>query len=250
MKKVKFLLVNDDGIEASGFKLAYDVLKEYGEVFQIAPSKESSGSSHSVSLRKNIKVKKIHNRKYSVDGTPVDCVLIAMEELLEDKPDIVVSGINYGFNLGEDTLYSGTLGAAREGFLYGVFSIAFSVGSLDRNKNPCFEGGIYYLRRIIEEIVRSRIYEEKEKLLLNINMFDLPKNEVKGIKITKLGKRHYLNPIEKIDESTYKIGGKLKLIPEKGTDVEAVVNNYVSITPIRLFSTHLKGMKKLEELFV
>ncbi len=245
MKNLTFLLVNDDGINAKGLKLAKEILQRFGQVFICAPDKEKSGSSHSISLRKEIKIKEIKNNIYTVNGTPVDCVIIAIEALMSKKPDMLVSGINYGFNLGEDTLYSGTLGAAREGYLYGVPSIAFSVGPLN---TPCFDAGKYYLERIIKRIIEKKAY--KKNFLLNINLLDLKKEEIKGIKITKLGKRHYINPIERINEYTFKIGGKLTLIPEKDTDVKAVLDKYVSITPLKLDTTDLSKFKKLKELFI
>jgi len=244
MQRIKFFLVNDDGIGAEGLKRAKRVLEKFGDVFVVAPSCERSGSSHSISLRKKIEVREIEDRVFSVDGTPVDCVLIAMEALLDERPDILVSGINYGFNLGEDTLYSGTVAAATEGFLYGIPSIAFSVGPY---KEPCFEAGEYYLEGILKKIIEKKFY--KEKFLLNVNLFDLKVEEVKGIKITKLGRRHYINPIEKIDEGTYKIGGKLKLIPEEDTDAKAVLEHYVSITPLRLNTTDFVLIEKLKAGF-
>ncbi|MEO0295747.1 MAG: 5'/3'-nucleotidase SurE [candidate division WOR-3 bacterium] len=243
MDKLKILLVNDDGIEAEGLRRALKILKNFGEVIVVAPSEEKSGSSHSISLRKNIKVNKIRENFYSVDGTPVDCVLVAMEAILEEKPQLLVSGINYGFNLGEDTFYSGTLAAAREGYLYDVPSIAFSVGPYNE---PCYEGGEYYLDLILRKIIEGKFY--KNKFLLNINLYDLKIEEIKGIKVTKLGKRHYLNPIEKVDENIYKIGGKLKLIPEEGTDVKAVLEHFVSITPLTLDATDIELIKKLKKI--
>ncbi len=243
MDKFKILLVNDDGIEAEGLRRALKILKNFGEVIVVAPSEEKSGSSHSISLRKNIKVNKIRENFYSVDGTPVDCVLVAMEAILEEKPQLLVSGINYGFNLGEDTFYSGTLAAAREGYLYDVPSIAFSVGPYNE---PCYEGGEYYLDLILRKIIEGKFY--KNKFLLNINLYDLKIEEIKGIKVTKLGKRHYLNPIEKVDENIYKIGGKLKLIPEEGTDVKAVLEHFVSITPLTLDATDIELIKKLKKI--
>ncbi len=243
MDKLKILLVNDDGIEAEGLRRALKILKNFGEVIVVAPSEEKSGSSHSISLRKNIRVNKIRENFYSVDGTPVDCVLVAMEAILEEKPQLLVSGINYGFNLGEDTFYSGTLAAAREGYLYDVPSIAFSVGTYNE---PCYEGGEYYLDLILRKIIESKFYENK--FLLNINLYDLKIEEIKGIKVTKLGKRHYLNPIEKVGENIYKIGGKLKLIPEEGTDVKAVLEHFVSITPLTLDATDIELIKKLKKI--
>ncbi|MEO0255040.1 MAG: 5'/3'-nucleotidase SurE [candidate division WOR-3 bacterium] len=243
MDKLKILLVNDDGIEAEGLRRALKILKNFGEVIVVAPSEEKSGSSHSISLRKNIRVNKIRENFYSVDGTPVDCVLVAMEAILEEKPQLLVSGINYGFNLGEDTFYSGTLAAAREGYLYDVPSIAFSVGPYNE---PCYEGGEYYLDLILRKIIESKFYENK--FLLNINLYDLKIEEIKGIKVTKLGKRHYLNPIEKVGENIYKIGGKLKLIPEEGTDVKAVLEHFVSITPLTLDATDIELIKKLKKI--
>ncbi|MEO0270637.1 MAG: 5'/3'-nucleotidase SurE [candidate division WOR-3 bacterium] len=243
MDKLKILLVNDDGIEAEGLRRALKILKNFGEVIVVAPSEERSGSSHSISLRKNIKVNKIRENFYSVDGTPVDCVLVAMEAILEEKPQLLVSGINYGFNLGEDTFYSGTLAAAREGYLYDLPSIAFSVGPYNE---PCYEGGEYYLDLILRKIIESKVY--KNKFLLNINLYDLKIEEIKGIKVTKLGKRHYLNPIEKVDENIYKIGGKLRLIPEEGTDVKAVLEHFVSVTPLTLDTTDIELIKKLKKI--
>ncbi|MEN3044446.1 MAG: 5'/3'-nucleotidase SurE [Candidatus Hydrothermales bacterium] len=244
MDYLRFLLVNDDGIEAEGIKRAERVLSKFGDIFVVAPKEDRSGTSHSISLRKDIKVNKIKENFYSVEGTPVDCVLIAMEALLDRNPDIIISGINYGFNLGEDTLYSGTVAAAREGYLYGIPSIAFSVGPMGERK--VFEGGEYYLDYIIRRIIESKLY--KENFLLNINLFDLKVEEIKGIKVTRLGKRHYLNPIEKIDENIYRIGGKLKLVHEEDSDSGAVLEGYVSITPLAIEGSDFNLAIKLKKL--
>ncbi|MEN3046941.1 MAG: 5'/3'-nucleotidase SurE [Candidatus Hydrothermales bacterium] len=244
MDTLRFLLVNDDGIEAEGIKRAANVLSKFGDVLVVAPKEEKSGTSHSISLRKSIKVNKIKENFYSVDGTPVDCVLIAMEVLLKRRPDIVVSGINYGFNLGEDTLYSGTVAAAREGFLYGVPSIAFSVGP--KGERKIFEGGEYYLEYLLRKIIESKLY--KENFLLNVNLYDLKVEEIKGIKITKLGKRHYLNPVEKVEENVFRIGGRLELVYEEDSDSGAVLEGYVSVTPLAIECLDFNLASKLKKI--
>jgi 5'-nucleotidase len=217
-----------------------------GEVFIVAPDREQSAASHALSLHRPLRVEEISETIYSVDGTPTDCVNLAVNGLLKDKkPDLVVSGINKGENLGDDITYSGTVSATMEGTLLGIPSIAVSLAT---KNNFYFETASYYALLITKYVLRKGL---PEGTLLNVNIPNLPKEKVKGIKVTRQGKRVYGEAIvENIDprgRKYYWIGGnELGFLDIENSDIIAVNNGYVSVTPIKLDLTDYAFLDRLQ----
>ena len=243
---MKILVSNDDGYFAPGLNILVDNLKKIAEVVVVAPDKNKSGSSSSLSLNKGITVNKINPMLYSVGGTPTDCVHIALTGLIPFKPDMVISGINDGANMGDDTIYSGTVGAAMEGFLLGIPSIAVSMGSSEPKH---FDTAAKVILDLIEKHSR---YPHKNVTLLNVNVPDVPYSEIKGLEITRLGKRHGAQPAiirTGVDgEALYWVGAVGE--PNDGgpgTDFFALINNYVSISPIQSDLTNHKEIEPIKK---
>jgi len=235
----RILISNDDGINSEGIHKLHETLKKLGEVYVVAPDRDQSAVSHSLSLFRPLRLDKITEFVYSVDGTPTDCVNLAINGILRDKkPDLVVSGINKGENLGDDITYSGTVSAAMEGTLLGVPSIAISlVGRGEFNFDHALEHAESIARYVIERGLPT-------DTLLNVNVPNTPVSEHKGIMVTKQGKRLYDEPIvEKVDprgKKYYWIGGdELGYLDIEKSDIVAVREGYISVTPISLdFTNH------------
>jgi 5'-nucleotidase len=230
---VRILLSNDDGYFAPGLMLLAEVLAPLAEVTVVAPERDRSGSSNSLTLDRPLSVRKAQNGFFFVNGTPTDCVHIAVTGLLPQLPDVVISGINYGANVGDDTIYSGTVAAATEGFLLGIPSIAVSLVA---------EGG-GHLRtagRVAAELV-ARLQKQPlpQPALLNINVPDIEYERLAGFSVTRLGKRHKAEPVIKSTtprgDVVYWIGaaGAAQDAGE-GTDFHAIAANRVSITPLQM----------------
>jgi len=242
------LLVNDDGYLSEGIITIRKVLKDNGyKVLTITPDRNMSGSSHSLTFTRPLRIVKLEDDFFYVeDGTPADCVHLGFNVLLKKKkPKILVSGINTGPNLGDDIFYSGTVGAAREGTLLGIKSIALSPAS---SNNPNYMDISILSLDIIEKVIKFGI---PEKIFFNISFPNIPKEEIKGIKITKQGRGVY---DEEIKEHTfapgykyYWIGGKENLSAEcdEDTDYTAVQDGYISITPI---TTDLTAYNEFESI--
>ena len=244
----RILLTNDDGIYSEGLRKLADALHDVGEVIIVAPDREQSAASHALTLNRPLRLLQLQENEWIVDGTPTDCVNLAVLKLMKDhRPDIVVSGINFGPNLGDDVTYSGTISAAFEGALLHIPSIAFSalVGehfSFDR----CAELAAQLTRHILDG-------DRDPKIILNVNF---PVAEFRGVRVTKLGKRVYSEGvIERLDprgRKYYWIGGDAPTWHRgEGTDFEAVQDGFVSITPLHLDLTHhdsIPRLKPLEEL--
>ena len=247
---MKILVSNDDGYLAPGLNILVDNLKKIASVVVVAPDKNKSGSSSSLSLNKGITVNKINPMLYSVEGTPTDCVHIALTGLISFKSDMVISGINDGANMGDDTIYSGTVGAAMEGFLLGIPSIAVSMGNSEPKH---FETAAKVILDLVE---RHNKQPHNNVTLLNINVPDVPYSDIKGLEITRLGNRHEAQRAIKKAGSDGKDLYWVGAVGEPndggpGTDFFAIMNNYVSITPIQSDLTNHKEMgfiKKWMEL--
>jgi len=247
---MKILVSNDDGYLAPGINILVDHLKIIADVVVVAPDNNKSGSSSSLSLNKWVTVSEINPMLFSVGGTPTDCVHIALTGLIPFKPDMVISGINDGANMGDDTIYSGTVGAAMEGFLLGIPSIAVSMGS---SEPKYFETAAKVILGLIEKHSKQ---PHKNVTLLNVNVPDVPYSEIKGLEITRLGKRHGAQPAIKRagvnGKKLYWVGAVGE--PNDcgpGTDFFAIMNNYVSISPIQSDLTNhneLDPIKKWMEL--
>ncbi len=244
---VRLLISNDDGINSEGIYALADSLRGLGEVYVVSPDREQSTASHALSLHNPLRIEKIDERIYCVDGTPTDCINLAVNGILKDKNlSLIVSGINKGENLGDDITYSGTVSAAMEGTLLGIPSIAISLAS---RKNFFFDTASFYALLLAKYVINNPL---PEGTLLNINVPNLPKDEIKGIKITKQGKRVYGEPVvEKIDprgRKYYWIGGdELRFLDIEDSDLVAVSQGYVSVTPIKLDLTDYRFLEFLSK---
>ncbi|MGC8764289.1 MAG: 5'/3'-nucleotidase SurE [Brevinematia bacterium] len=243
---MNILITNDDGYYSPGILRLKEVISSSFNVFLCAPLSEKSASSHSITLFKRMELKKLDEQSYAVDGTPADCVKVALLYLFKDvRFDIVISGINYGPNMGDDIFYSGTVAGAREGLLNKIFSMAISVDGWEKDK--CFDTPAFFVSELIKKFERSIF---SEKILLNINF---PKiSEPLGVKITHLGRRVYRDSIifENYAGKDYvTIGGDdPDFEPEDDSDLQVVSEGFISITPLTNEIYDLKIIKKLSYL--
>lgn len=247
---MKFLVSNDDGINARGINTLATMLRELGDVVIFAPNRNRSGASNSLTLDRPIRVDQIGDDAYSVHGTPTDCVHLAVTGVLDYEPDMVISGINDAANLGDDVLYSGTVAAAIEGRYLGLPAIAVSIvmdSCKDSHRKRDYQAVAQYLRRLVEHLEDNPLPKDT---ILNVNVPNLPADEIKGFKVTRLGNRHKAEnalPITDPRGSTmYWIG---PAGPEAdagdGTDFHAVKNGYVSVTPLQIDMTRHDFMDSL-----
>ena len=237
---------NDDGYSAPGITLLAEALRQLGEVTVVAPERDRSGASNSLTLDRPLSVRRAANGHFIVNGTPTDCVHIAVTGLLDFTPDVVVSGINLGANMGDDTIYSGTVAAATEGYLFGIPSLALSLASKDGRH---FESAIGIALQIVERVRRSPL---EEPVLLNVNVPDVEPERLRGVEVTRLGRRHKAEPVVKTltprGDTAYWIGpagGAADAGP--GTDFHAVENHCVSVTPLRMDLTNSAQMALARE---
>jgi len=243
---MKILLTNDDGIDAPGINILADKLKKAGyDIYMVAPHKEQSATSHSITLHQPMRIFKREEKTYAVTGTPTDCVILASQIILKNDIDLIISGINNGQNMGEDVLYSGTVAAAIEGMFLGFKAIAVSLTSFVDQK---YETAAFYIEKLLSEGIISLIDKNE---ILNINIPNVGINEIKGIKVTHLTHRKYVDFVaEQTDprgQKIYWIGGNKPLWDtKKGSDAEAVFNNYISNTPIKPQFTNSVSMDKIE----
>ena len=244
---IKILVTNDDGWQSEGIKVLQEVAAEFGNVVVVAPEENYSGASSSLTLTDDIRICRRNEQLYTVDGTPTDCTHLAMTgNLLPMYPDVVVSGINSGSNMGDDTIYSGTVAAAMEGYLFGVSSLAFSMAGACGDKLRYETGGIV-VRRLLQRFCQT---PPREPVFLNVNVPNIAPDNLRGIQQTRLGRRHAAEP--SIHQSTdgnisvYKIGEAGKAMDGGfGTDFYAIENNYASVTPL---TTDLTAFAKMGEL--
>jgi 5'/3'-nucleotidase len=243
---VKILVSNDDGYFAPGITLLAEALGQLGEVTVVAPERDRSGASNSLTLDRPLTVRRAPNGFFSVNGTPTDCVHIAVTGLLDFTPDVIVSGINLGANMGDDTIYSGTVAAAVEGYLLGIPSLALSLTS---RTGEHFQSAIGVALQMVERLSRAPF---GEPVLLNVNVPDVDPAALAGIEVTRLGKRHKAEPVVKMQtprgETAYWIGpagGAADAGP--GTDFHAVEHRRVSVTPLRMDLTHGGQLARAKE---
>jgi 5'-nucleotidase len=226
------LITNDDGFQAKGLQTLAKHCREAGyDVTIVAPAQERSAASHSLTLRKPVRVDKIAHQEYAIDGTPVDCMVIAVQKLVEQPIDIVISGINAGQNMGEDIHYSGTVAAAMEAAFFGYKAIAVSINSY---KDQKFDTAAMWIVSLLKKGIVDIMHSNQ---LLNINVPNVEPDAVKGIRLTSTGHRKYYNFLKLVEEDangfSYLIGGDLPVWEkQKGTDAEAVEEQFVSITPL------------------
>jgi len=240
-----FLLSNDDGYQSPGISALAEVLESIGKVTVVAPDRDCSGASNSLTLDSPLYVKQDERGFYYVNGTPSDCVHLAITGLLDEEPDMVVSGINSGANLGDDVLYSGTVAAAMEGRFLGCPAIAFS---LVGEKPVDYSAS----KLVVTEIVKSLIENPLDDALLNVNIPDVSYDEIKGFKASRLGNRHKSEPVIKTldpkGRNVYWVGPVgAEQDAGEGTDFHAIRSEYVSITPIQIDLTRHQSLAPLSD---
>ncbi|SMB94634.1 5'-nucleotidase /3'-nucleotidase /exopolyphosphatase [Desulfonispora thiosulfatigenes DSM 11270] len=245
------LVTNDDGIKAEGIKQLVNSLQEVATITVVAPTQEKSACGHGITVIEPIKVSRYdwgqNINAFAIDGTPADCVKLGLNSLLRTPPDLVVSGINKGANLGTDVLYSGTVSAAIESVIHDIPALAFSLDTYVGNDFMLAQDVVKYL---CKEMLTKRLAHDT---LLNINIPYIEKSQLKGFKATKLGERKYKNIYvkETDDEKNdyYLLKGKaLKSdLTDEEIDIIAIKNNYVSITPIHLDLTNYQLIEKVNE---
>ena len=241
---MRILVSNDDGYQAEGIKKLTQALSEIAEVIVVAPNENKSAASSSLTIGKPLNPVQIDENIFAIDATPSDCVHLALCGFLKESIDLVVTGINYGANLGDDVIYSGTVAGAIEGRFLGLPSIAISLASWDCKH---FETAAIIAKRLVEKIEKAPL---SHNTIINVNVPDVPIEEIKGIKSTRLGNRHMSEPSiqDQNDPSLYWIGENG---PEadngEGTDFYAVTNHFVSVTPLQIDLTKYSELKQVSE---
>ena len=251
MIKPKILITNDDGISSQGIYALWEAMNDIGETFIAAPSSEQSASSHSLTLSSPLRVEILERKNgfkgWSINGTPVDCVKIAIRSLMKKSPDILVSGVNHGANLGNNIMYSGTVSAATEGMIMGVPSIAISLASYETDNYDVVKK---YAKNIVTNVLDHGLPQDT---LLNVNVPYCKLKEIRGLKITSQGNQYFIDEYEKrIDPRNseyYWIKGQM--IDEDQSidyDGKAIQENYVSVTPIHFKLTNELYKKDLKKI--
>jgi 5'-nucleotidase len=242
---MKILITNDDGVFSKGLRALADTMKAVGEVYVVAPDRERSAAAHSLTLHRPLRVEEIAPQVYAADGTPVDCVNLAVYGIMKGHPDIVISGINNGPNLGEDLVYSGTVSAAFEATFLGIPAFAISLAA---RKDFRYQTAANFALKVAAHIVQQGLPRDT---FLNINVPNVEEDEIRACKITHQGKRVFADAVvEKVDprgKKYYWIGGRDQGFQEiAGTDFHAVANHYISITPLCVDFTNHSVMQELE----
>ena len=240
-----FLISNDDGITAQGIQVLSNRMSELGKVTIVAPDQDRSGASNSLTLDSPVRIREIGERRFRVTGTPTDCVHIALTGLLDKDPDMVISGINAGANLGDDVIYSGTVAAAMEGRFLGLPAIAVSLVYDDQPRH--FDSAAETVALIVQRLLRDPLPADT---ILNINVPDLPYCDIQGFEVTRLGHRHRAEPtIRELDprgRPMYWIGpAGAEDDAGPGTDFDAIRRSYVSVTPIHVDLTRYQALDQV-----
>ncbi len=245
---MRILLTNDDGIFAEGIRALYEQLGEEHSITVIAPESEQSAVGHAITLLKPLRIKQVRlaggREGYAVDGTPADCVKIGVKEVLKEPPDLVVSGINLGANVGVDALYSGTVSAATEGAILGIPSIAVSLATY---RDPDYRSAVRVVRHLISTMTGRTL---KRGTALNVNVPALPWEEIVDIRVTRHGSSRYREEFDRRQDPRgnvyyWQAGSVLEDDDEEGTDRHAVKSNMVSVTPIHYDLTDYQALEQV-----
>ncbi|HEY2925171.1 MAG TPA: 5'/3'-nucleotidase SurE [Candidatus Eisenbacteria bacterium] len=242
---MEILVTNDDGIHADGLRALAKALRPLGSITVVAPDREQSAASHALTLHRPLRIKRVEEGVLSVDGTPTDCVLLGVHGFLKQKPHLVVSGINHGPNMGNDTIYSGTVAAAVEGTFLGIPSVAVSLATWE---NADFEPAALVAHDLVKTFLEHGIHAG---MCVSVNIPPIPRPAMKGVRVTRLGKRVYHDVIvEKTDprgKLYYWIGGEDPTWEhDELSDFNAVSEGYVSVTPLLLEQTDYKAIVEME----
>jgi 5'-nucleotidase len=253
---MKILISNDDGFDSPGIQLLAKAVEDLGEVYVVAPHRERSTAGHSLTLHKPLRIMEHGPRRFSTSGTPADCIYLGIHYLLKDKPDLILSGINRGANLGTDVFYSGTVAAAREGALMNIKSYSFSMVSMPvpgtaERESFNFEVGSQVAKDVLVKTLKVPF---PSHTLVNVNIPNIPLSEVKGIEIARQGFRHYKSEVTQgLDPRGKKyfwVGGPYRGFEKsEASDCHAVQEKYVSVTPLTIDCTHNEFYATLKRTF-
>lgn len=249
---MRILLSNDDGILGPGLAILEKIAHTLtDDVWIVAPELDQSGASHSLTLRDPLRIREISEKKFAINGTPTDCVMIGVNHIMKDlKPDVVLSGVNYGANLAEDVTYSGTVAAAMEATLLGIPAIALS--QVVSYGHPAhWATAEHHAPSILKQLLSQPL---GENVLININFPNIAPSDISGIRLTTQGQRRIEDELEERTDPRgkkyYWIGAiNYNGIGDRGTDLEAIAHNYISVTPLTLNLTHHQTLEKLENVF-
>jgi 5'-nucleotidase len=247
------LITNDDGYKSKGIEALIEMAKPYGRIVVVAPHEGNSGMSHAITIKHPLRIRK-HSRNddvemYSVNGTPVDCVKLAMSQVLKNQPDLLLSGVNHGSNSSVSVFYSGTMAAVIEGCLYGIPSVGFSL--LDYMPDANFEGSVQYGKHVIEHVLSNGL---SNGVCLNVNIPAIPANEIKGIRVVRQNKGTWREEFDKRTDPRgveyFWLTGYYQNEEPSSTDTDehALSHGYVSVVPVSIDLTHKEELKKLISL--
>lgn len=246
---MRVLITNDDGINSPGLHALVRTFEPEAETFVVAPEHERSATGHAITLHKPLRAVSAilpgsQVKAWATNGTPADCVVLGVLELLPAKPDVVVSGINVGPNLGRDLTYSGTVSGAMEGAIFRIPSIAVSVGAF---RDTIFDVAAEFVLRLVRQVTERALPEDT---LLNVNVPNLPRAQIKGVKLTRQGEKRYISRLEKRTDPRNRTyywltGAPASQQDVEGTDSWALAQGYISVTPIRLNMTDPEGLEAL-----
>lgn len=242
------LVTNDDGWNSQGIRVLSKALQSIGEIYVVAPEREQSAVGHALTLHRPLKFEKINNKTYLINGTPTDCVILGVNRLLPRRPDLIVSGINNGGNMGDDITYSGTVAAAIEGTLLGIssFAISFAEENQGGKKSLRFQQSARFAQSLAKQVLKKGLPQDT---FLNVNVPDT--SVFKGIKLTRQGKRVYDNVIREIIDPKgrkhFWIGSDTPVWQSgEDSDFEAVKNGFISVTPVHLDLTNYNALKYMK----
>lgn len=258
---MKILLTNDDGIHSEGLNSLYNAFSARHDVFVVAPEKEQSACSNAITVRTELKIKKLAANRFSVSGFPADCVIIGMSGDLIPDVDLVISGINHGPNIGDDLFFSGTVGGARTAYIFGKAAIAISINSYHK-PSQYSDDASKFLLDFVDGIfpgmtgatgirADNGVDDVDARPFYNINYPDLPPGKIRGVRYTYAGRRFYRDSFKKTkfesDEATVQMGGYIESVFSKGSDTTELENGFISITPLMVDCTDYSLLKKLSE---
>lgn len=246
-KRPFILLSNDDGIRARGLRVLVSTLRRFADVVVVAPETEQSAASHSLTLHRPLRIIPMGRDQYAVNGTPTDCITLAVHQILKRSPDLLVAGINRGPNLGDDIHYSGTVSAAVEGTLLGLCSVAVSLAVINSGR-AYYQSAADFTVSLCQRVIAEKM---PKGVLLNVNVPNLPDSALRGWTATTLGKRNYGGIIvEKTDprgRPYFWIGGDQQaFFDRKGTDCSAIQDNKVSVTPLKIDFSHRRFLRTMK----
>jgi 5'-nucleotidase len=253
---MRILLTNDDGINAGGLKVLERIASRFSDdVWTVAPTEEQSGAGHSLTLTRPVRLRKLGDRRFCVTGTPTDAVMMGLAHIIEDgRPDLILSGVNRGANLGEDVTYSGTCSAAMEGALAGIASVALSQAYAKEGMGDTvpFAAAEAWAERVLAPLLAAPM---PQGTLVNVNFPALAPDAVKGIRVCRQGFRDYgrLRIVQRTDSRGYDYFwfglGPAVQTPGHETDLEAIADGYVAVTPLHLDLTHEPGLERMAGLY-